>query len=251
MKLPTLIAHRGYAARYPENTLPALQAAVAAGARWLEFDVQLSADHVPVLLHDTTLDRTAGRPGAVFELTAQQLRAISVGESERFAGRFQDVLLPTLATVVDWLASVPQVQAFVEVKAESVQRFGAETVHAAVREVLAPVQERCVLISYDDAFLFSARLAAPIRIGWVVAQWDAAHARRAVALAPDFLFTNHLRLPAPPRALWPGPWQWAVYEVTDAGLALALAARGIDFVESMAVGELLADARWRATDDHA
>ncbi|HEY9197768.1 MAG TPA: glycerophosphodiester phosphodiesterase family protein, partial [Gammaproteobacteria bacterium] len=53
MKPPILIAHRGYAARHPENTLSALQAAVAAGARWLEFDVQLSADHEPVLLHDT------------------------------------------------------------------------------------------------------------------------------------------------------------------------------------------------------
>ena len=56
-----LVAHRGYAARYPENTRESLAAAVRAGARFLEFDVQLSADGVPVLLHDVTL---SARPGS-------------------------------------------------------------------------------------------------------------------------------------------------------------------------------------------
>lgn len=245
MKPPIIIAHRGYAARYPENTLPALQAAVAAGARWLEFDVQLSADRVPVLLHDTTLVRTAGRPDSVFELAAQQLTAISVGESARFGTRFADVVVPTLAEFVTWLMTQPQVQAFVEVKVESVQRFGAEAVHTAVMRVLEPVRDRCVLISYDDAFLFTARLAMPMRIGWVAAEWNDDYARRARALAPEFLFANHARLPPEGQPLWSGPWQWVVYEVTDPAQAQALAARGIAFVESMAVGELLADARLR------
>jgi glycerophosphoryl diester phosphodiesterase len=80
MNLPTLVAHRGYAACYPENSLEGLQAAVAAGAGWLEFDVQLSTDGVPVLLHDTTLLRTAGHPDSVFDMTADQLRKTCIGE---------------------------------------------------------------------------------------------------------------------------------------------------------------------------
>ena len=60
---PELIAHRGWAYRYPENTLPAIAGALGAGARYVEFDVQITADGVPVLFHDSTLDRTAGRPG--------------------------------------------------------------------------------------------------------------------------------------------------------------------------------------------
>lgn len=251
MQAPLLIAHRGYAARYPENTLPALQAAVEAGARWLEFDVQLSADRVPVLLHDTTLERTAGLAGSVFELTARQLSAIAVGEPARFGARFADVTIPTLAEFVAWFATQPQVQAFVEVKTESIQRFGAETVIAAVMRALEAARERCVLISYDDAFLSAARQAASMRIGWVAAEWNEDYARRAGALTPEFLFTNHVRLPIEPQPLWPGPWQWAVYEVTDPTQALALAARGIDFVESMAVGELLADARLHERDELA
>lgn len=240
-----LIAHRGYAAQYPENTLPALQAAVMAGALWLEFDVQLSSDLQPVLLHDADLRRTAGLAQSVFDVTAAELATINVGEPDRFAARYADVTVPTLASVCAWLKQMPDVQACVEIKTESIERYGAETVFAALWPLLAPVRDQVVLISYDDAFLFAARTAQPQRIGWVAAAWDATHYRRARLLAPDMLFSNWTRLPPAPEPLWQGPWQWAVYEVTDPAQALQLAARGIPFIESMAVGELLQDARLR------
>ncbi|MGF1546037.1 MAG: glycerophosphodiester phosphodiesterase family protein, partial [Thiotrichales bacterium] len=60
-----LVAHRGYALRYPENTLPAIEAALAAGARYVEIDVQLSADQVPVLFHDRSLMRMCEVTGAL------------------------------------------------------------------------------------------------------------------------------------------------------------------------------------------
>lgn len=243
MSHPIFVAHRGYAARYPENTLVALQAAVDAGARWLEFDVQLSADAVPVLLHDASLQRTAGRPETVFDLSARQLGEICAGEPARFGDRFATVTLPTLAEVVNWMGAEQQLQAFVEVKVESIRHFGGERVHRAIWDVLEPVRDRCVLISYDDAFLFAARLATPVRIGWVLSEWSDAQLQRARALAPDVLFVNHARLPPEPEPLWPGPWQWASYEITVADQALALAARGVVFIETMAIGELLADTR--------
>ena len=243
MRVPELIAHRGYAAHYPENTLLALRAAVDAGAHWLEFDVQLSADAMPVLLHDANLQRTAGRPETVFDLSAQQLSAINVGEPARFGDKFPNAAIATLAEFAAWFSTTPSEQAFVEIKTESIQRFGVEQVHRAVWSALEPVRDRCVLISYDDAFLFAARMAAPTRIGWVISCWDAEHQQRARALAPDYLFTNWTRLPSEPQSLWSGNWQWAVYEVTDPDQALALSARGIALVESMAIGELLADSR--------
>ena len=68
--MAALVAHRGDAARFPENTVPALRGALDAGARWLECDVQLSRDRVPMLLHDGDLARTFDDPRSVFDLDA-------------------------------------------------------------------------------------------------------------------------------------------------------------------------------------
>ena len=69
---PLRLAHRGDWRRAPENTIPALTAALEiAGCDGLEFDVRASADGVPVLLHDETLERVQGRPDRVDALTAE------------------------------------------------------------------------------------------------------------------------------------------------------------------------------------
>ena len=73
------VAHRGYSAVAPENTLPALAAGVLAGATFIEFDVRTSADGVPVVIHDRTVDRTTDGTGPVWELTAEQLAALDAG----------------------------------------------------------------------------------------------------------------------------------------------------------------------------
>jgi glycerophosphoryl diester phosphodiesterase len=73
------LAHRGDWRRAPENTLAALQAAVAVpGCDGVEFDVRLSADGVPVLLHDETLQRVQGRQERVDQVSARSLEDIGV-----------------------------------------------------------------------------------------------------------------------------------------------------------------------------
>ena len=84
--VPGVIAHRGFAARYPENTLPALDAALALGADGVEFDVQFTRDAQPVVLHDETLHRTGGHPGRISELTRVEALSLSVGEPARLGG---------------------------------------------------------------------------------------------------------------------------------------------------------------------
>jgi glycerophosphoryl diester phosphodiesterase len=76
---PVVIAHRGASADAPENTLPAFRLAWAAGTTWVEADVQPTADAVPVLLHDDTVDRTTDGSGAVRELTAARLADLDAG----------------------------------------------------------------------------------------------------------------------------------------------------------------------------
>jgi glycerophosphoryl diester phosphodiesterase len=129
------------------------------------------------------------------------------------------------------------------VKTESTDRFGIERVQSALWNALQAVRTRCILISSDAAYLFAARLTGSARIGWILSGWSEDQQRRARALAPDLLLIDWTCLPRPPSALWRGPWRWAAYEVTDPQHALDLAARGIDFVETMDIGRLLADRR--------
>ena len=73
------LAHRGDWRHAPENTLAALQAALAVpGCDGVEFDVRLSADGVPVLYHDETLQRVHGRPDRVDAVSARDLEEIGV-----------------------------------------------------------------------------------------------------------------------------------------------------------------------------
>ena len=78
MREPSIIGHRGAPVVALENTLPAFEAAIAAGADGIEFDVRLSRDGVPVIIHDDTLTRTHGVRRRVAELTGDELRSFGV-----------------------------------------------------------------------------------------------------------------------------------------------------------------------------
>src|SRR5690606_1114559 len=106
-RLPELVAHRGNAAEYPENSLPALRSALELGARYVEFDVQLTADRQPILLHDANLQRTAGIDRNALEMTLAELADVRVNETTRLGPRFTDVGIPTLAQAVDLLEAHP------------------------------------------------------------------------------------------------------------------------------------------------
>src|ERR1700752_3449813 len=78
MREPLIIGHRGASAVAPENTMAAFEAAIAAGADGIEFDVRLSRDGVPVIIHDETLQRTHGLRRGVVDMTVEELRSVGV-----------------------------------------------------------------------------------------------------------------------------------------------------------------------------
>lgn len=92
---PEIIAHRGYAAHAPENTLAAMDAALDAGARAVEWDVQIASCGTPVLFHDVHLGRTTNGVGPVRRRTLAQLQALDAGSW--FAPEFADERIPSLA----------------------------------------------------------------------------------------------------------------------------------------------------------
>ena len=234
-----IVAHRGYAAVYPENTAVALEAAVNAGATLLEFDVQLTRDHVPVLLHDADFMRTAGDPRSVVEHDFSELADIDVGEPDRFGTRYAGTSISRVADIAALLADWPDVTAFVEIKRHSVERFGLAAVFDALLPALEPMLGRCVIISFVAEVLTESRSRCAAPTGWAVRKWDDAAREQAGQLQPDYLFCNVEKLPPEPEALWQGPWEWVIYEITDIATALQLAARGVRYIESMKVSELL------------
>ena len=78
MREPLIIGHRGASAVAPENSIAAFEAAIAAGADGIEFDVRLSRDGVPVIIHDDTLQRTHGLRGRVVDSSANELGSVGV-----------------------------------------------------------------------------------------------------------------------------------------------------------------------------
>lgn len=75
---PIVVAHRGAPLVEPENTIPAFEAAAAAGADAVEFDVRLTADGVPVVMHDAAVDRTTRGSGLVRDLTVEALGRLTI-----------------------------------------------------------------------------------------------------------------------------------------------------------------------------
>lgn len=236
--IPILVAHRGYWARYPENTLVAIEAALHAGACVVEFDVQLCADHTPVLLHDRSLARTAGRDLDVFELDSLALPAISVHEPARLGDFFEPQPVAMLSTALSLFERYPAATAMVEIKQQSIEHFGLEHAMDVLLETIRPYAEHCVVISYNADALVYARAQGHARIGWVLDAFDEAHRSRAHELVPDYLICNHEKI-APQDTLWPGGWRWMLYDITDAHTALELAARGADLIETRDIGDLL------------
>lgn len=103
IKMPVkgLCAHRGDMSVYPENTMPAFQHAIDAGAQMIEFDIQLSKDNVLVIMHDATVDRTTNGKGAIADLTLSELQKIDAGVKTN--QRFASTKIPTLEETLDMM----------------------------------------------------------------------------------------------------------------------------------------------------
>ncbi len=237
--LPEIVAHRGDAEHFPENTLPAIEAALRLGLRHVEFDVQVSADGVPYVIHDATLDRTTTATGDLRLLRSNQLDGVDACEPARFGERHAGTRLPRLSAVAGLLAGEPRALAFVEIKRASLAHHGHEPCIARILDELAPVREQCVLISFDARACALARERSGLPVGWVFEGRPESHLTVLRELAPEYAFCDQEPLP-PGAALPAGDWTWAVYEVTDAEQALDLHRRGAALVESMVPSRLLA-----------
>ncbi len=133
LALPRVMGHRGAAALAPENTLAGIRRAAATGVRWVEFDVMLTGDSVPVLFHDDNLKRITGRDALMAQTTYKDVRALDAGAW--FRPEFAGEPVPTLE---DGLALIRELGLGANIEIKPTSGRDRETAAATVEVV-----ERC------------------------------------------------------------------------------------------------------------
>ncbi|HYM16264.1 MAG TPA: glycerophosphodiester phosphodiesterase family protein [Dehalococcoidia bacterium] len=127
MRLPLVTSHAACKGHTPENTLAGIERALALGADAIEIDVHCTADGVPVLMHDDTVDRTTDGTGNIHEMQFEAVRALDAG-ARQFVPRFQGERVPSLTEVLELTRGRALLQ--IEIKQPDIE----EQVAAAVRE---------------------------------------------------------------------------------------------------------------------
>ncbi len=152
------IAHRGASAAAPANTLAAFEKAIELGADGIEFDVHLSADKVPVVIHDFSVDATTDGSGRVSSLTLAQLEELDAGSY--FDPAFASERIPTLEEVLETASE--RLLLNVELKSMSIRDNGLEriVIDQVERHGLGH-DNRVLLSSFNPASLRRAKKIAP------------------------------------------------------------------------------------------
>jgi glycerophosphoryl diester phosphodiesterase len=153
---PAFIAgHRGDRSTAPENTLPAMQNALDSDLTFVETDIQLSRDGVPVLIHDETVDRTTDGTGAVAELTLAQLKTLDAGSW--YSAKFAGTTIPTLDEFLS-IFSGSKKKALLELKGI----WSQDQARIVTSEIYAHgVQNRVIFTSFLGESLRSLEAVAP------------------------------------------------------------------------------------------
>lgn len=178
LHLPRVIAHRGAPLEAPENTLAALQRAYEIGASWVEFDVMLTADGVPIIIHDDRLDRTTNGHGKVAAKTYAEIAELDAGLW--FNPRFQGEKVPTL---VQFLSCAAKLGLGINVEIKPTVGREAETAEAAVRVIEAnwPEKNKLLISSFSEKSLAVVHsINSKLPLGFLLHHWTK-HWQQAVA----------------------------------------------------------------------
>jgi glycerophosphoryl diester phosphodiesterase len=249
LQVPVVIGHRGYSSIAPENTIAAFELIREHGVPGVELDVHRCATGEIVVVHDDTLDRTAGVPLQIRQTPLGELREHDVGAWFGQDGRFAGQRIPLLEEVLELLAG----HCFfdIEIKHYGTRlgraRFGgveAETVRLIRRHGLV---RRCIVSSFDPFVVRRVRVLAPEipvaaiyasarDVPWFLRRSGARTFSGATIMKPyhgdatGAHITRHKR-----RRRLVMPWT-----VDDPETARALAARGVDAIITNRPGEIRA-----------
>jgi glycerophosphoryl diester phosphodiesterase len=156
--LPKIIGHRGACGYAPENTLASFRKAYELGVKWVEFDVVLSKDSVPIVFHDATTTRTTNLSNRnIADLTLSEIQQLDAGSW--FAAEFYEERIPTLAQVLEFLRA-HDMQANIELKpTPGLEAQTTRTALAVIETYYAESNELPLISSFATECLSTMRYA--------------------------------------------------------------------------------------------
>ena len=152
---PLVIAHRGASMYAPENTIAAFELAVEMGADAIELDTMLTADGIPVVIHDQSLERTTNESGNVSSMTVAEIKLLDAGS--RFYVRFAEEKIPTLEEVFSAVGNKILINVELKNYTSPFDRL-PETVVALVMK--KGLSDRVLLSSFNPIALIKAQRAS-------------------------------------------------------------------------------------------
>ncbi len=226
LQLPKVIGHRGAAAYAPENTLASFHEARRRGATWVEIDIKLTADGVPIVMHDESLKRTMGIDRLVAATPCADLPAE----------------VPTFEQAIACLAELG-LGCNVEIKpCEGREVETARVAVATLRRCWPASLPPPLLSSFKAASLAAAREAAPefaraILLGKIEENWR----KRVEEVGARGVNTNGAKLTAPQAVeIRKAGYALSVYTIDDGDVARALIGMGVDCIITDAPDVILA-----------
>lgn len=238
--LPRVIGHRGAMAYAPENTLAGFREAARRGAAWIEFDVRLSADRVPVVIHDARLERTTNGRGPVAGTAYREIAGLDAGAW--FDADFTGESVPSLG---DAIKLAVELGLGVNIELKPARKHQRE-LSAAVLEVLAEGWPKrlppALLSSFDRKVLAALRQqGSPWPSGLLVKSLPRNWRRQIAALGCVSLHAAEDKLSrADVRAVKSHGLAFGAYTLDDPARAAELFGWGVDAVFSNAPDIVLA-----------
>ncbi|OGV26123.1 MAG: glycerophosphoryl diester phosphodiesterase [Legionellales bacterium RIFCSPHIGHO2_12_FULL_37_14] len=227
-----VIAHRGASAYAPENTLTAFDLALAYGAEWIEFDVMLSKDEEPFILHDPSLKRTTNGQGILSEVESSYVKTLDAGNW--FSKQYKGEKVPHLKEVLKWLI-FSDVKANIEIKpCRGFEEKTAVVVLSYLQRYWPSESPLPLISSFNHEVLTLCRNLSPeAPLGLLVHSWDGAWQKQAELLNCTTVHMNQ-RILNKERAkeVKDAGFQLLSYTVNKRSLAEKLFSFGVDAIFS-------------------
>ncbi len=222
LTLPKFIAHRGTPKYVAENTVASMRKAKELGATWIECDVMLTKDYLPIIMHDNSVNRTTNGKGVVAKMMYEQIKMLDAGGGER---------VPVLE---DWLRTAAELGLGINLEIKEHKKRAhviAKKIHEALRNWPSHLPAPFITSATHACLRAYHELDDSALLGLIMDRWSLRWARKLKSTSACALIIHYKELnKARVEKLHEAGYQVLAYTVNEANTAQQLFAVGVDSV---------------------